>query len=247
MNHKEALLSVRNLHAGYNNSLVLRGLNFDIFPGETLALMGRNGSGRSTCLKAIMGMVSTHGQIAFNQTQIDQLPSFKRARAGIAYIPETREIFATLTVEQNLILGMKAGISSGKQIIEKRLGFKWRINDAFEFFPILWERRHQFAGLLSGGEQQMLALARGLLGNPDLLLVDEPTEGLAPQIIAELQAFLQTIKSKGVSILLVEQKFQITSQLADRFLVLGQGQFVFNGNLSDFQAQPAISQAWLGV
>ncbi|MFA9273423.1 MAG: ABC transporter ATP-binding protein [Candidatus Aquirickettsiella gammari] len=234
-----SLLQINNLHAYYGQSHILCGVNFDLKEGEVVALLGRNGAGRSTCLKAMMGMVRTEGEIHFLGKTISGDPPFTIAQAGIAYVPEDREIFANLTVEQNLQLGIKPGIRLGKT--------KWQLNDVYGLFPILKERRHTQAGVLSGGEQQMLALARSLLGNPDLLLVDEPTEGLAPQIIKQLFDVFQTIKQSGVAILLVEQKLNLALQLADRFLILGHGQIVFDGSRTDLQNNVQLRKEWLEV
>jgi branched-chain amino acid transport system ATP-binding protein len=236
------LLEIRNLHAYYGQSHILRGVNFDISEAKVVALLGRNGAGRSTCLKAMMGMVRTEGEIHYRGKSILGWPSFTIAQAGIAYVPEDREIFAFLTVEQNLQLGMKP--AKVKQTSNET---KWQLDGVYELFPILKERRHTQAGVLSGGEQQMLALARSLLGNPDLLLVDEPTEGLAPQIIKQLFDVFQTIKHRGVAILLVEQKLNLALQLADRFLVLGHGQIVFDGSRAELQDNVHLRKEWLEV
>ena len=233
-----ALLQVEHLHAYYDQSHILHGLNFEIQAGEVLALLGRNGAGRSTTLKAIMGMVRAEGSIRFLGKQLLGLPSFKIAQAGIAYVPENREIFAELTVEQNLRLGQKLGAS--KQA-------PWQLEEMYALFPILLERRHTKAGVLSGGEQQMLSLSRSLLGNPDLLLIDEPTEGLAPKVIDVLRDFFIKIKQRGIAILLVEQKLNLALQVADRFLIMGHGQAVFEGEQQALLANDIIRQEWLEV
>lgn len=233
------LLEIKKLRAYYGQSPILRGVNFDIKETEVVALLGRNGAGRSTCLKAIMNMVKTEGEIHYRGKSISGLPSFMIAQAGIAYVPENREIFANLTVEQNFQLGIKPGIKPGKT--------KWQLDEIYGLFSILKERRHTQAGVLSGGEQQMLALARSLLGNPDLLLVDEPTEGLAQQIIKQLLDVFQTIKQSGVAILLVEQKLNLALQLADRFLILGHGQIVFDGSRADLQNKVQLRKEWLEI
>lgn len=237
-----SLLEINNLHAYYGQSHILRGVNLNINQSEVVALLGRNGAGRSTCLKAIMGLVRAEGEIHFLGKLISMMPPFMIAQAGIAYVPEDREIFANLSVEQNLRLGIKPGKT--KQISSEK---KWQLDDVYSLFPILKERRHTLAGVLSGGEQQMLALARSLLGNPDLLLVDEPTEGLAPQIIKQLLDVFQTIKQSGVAILLVEQKLNLALQLADRFVILGHGQAVFDGSREDLQNNIELRKEWLEV
>jgi len=233
-----ALLQVEHLHAYYDQSHILCGLNFEVQAGEVLALLGRNGAGRSTTLKAIMGMVRAEGSIRYRSKQLLGLPSFKIAQAGIAYVPENREIFAELTVEQNLRLGQKLGAS--KQA-------PWQLEEMYALFPILLERRHTKAGVLSGGEQQMLSLSRSLLGNPDLLLIDEPTEGLAPKVIDVLRDFFIKIKQRGIAILLVEQKLNLALQVADRFLIMGHGQAVFEGEQQALLANDVIRQEWLEV
>lgn len=232
------LLRVENLHAYYDKSHILHGLNFDIKSGEILALLGRNGVGRSTTLKAIMGMLKAEGSIRFRGNEILGLPSFKIAQSGIGYVPENREIFAELSVEQNLHLGQKSGVNDQAQ---------WQLDEMYDLFPILRERRHIKAGVLSGGEQQMLSLSRSLLGNPDLLLIDEPTEGLAPKIIELLRDFFIKIKQRGIAILLVEQKLNLALQVADRFLIMGHGQTVFEGDQQALLANEAIRQEWLEV
>lgn len=232
------LLRVENLHAYYDKSHILHGLNFDIKSGEILALLGRNGVGRSTTLKAIMGMLSAEGSVRFRGNEILGLPSFKIAQSGIGYVPENREIFAELSVEQNLHLGKKSGVNDQAQ---------WQLDEMYDLFPILRERRHIKAGVLSGGEQQMLSLSRSLLGNPDLLLIDEPTEGLAPKIIELLRDFFIKIKQRGIAILLVEQKLNLALEVADRFLIMGHGQTVFEGDQQALLANEAIRQEWLEV
>lgn len=232
------LLRVENLHAYYDKSHILHGLNFDIKSGEILALLGRNGVGRSTTLKAIMGMLKAEGSIRFRGHEILGLPSFKIAQSGVGYVPENREIFAELSVEQNLHLGKKSGVSDQAQ---------WQLDEMYDLFPILKERRHIKAGVLSGGEQQMLSLSRSLLGNPDLLLIDEPTEGLAPKIIELLRDFFIKIKQRGIAILLVEQKLNLALEVADRFLIMGHGQTVFAGDQQALLANEAIRQEWLEV
>nr|WP_315481550.1 ABC transporter ATP-binding protein [uncultured Undibacterium sp.] len=232
------MLRVENLHAYYDKSHILHGLNFDIKSGEILALLGRNGVGRSTTLKAIMGMLKAEGSIRFRGNEILGLPSFKIAQSGIGYVPENREIFAELSVEQNLHLGKKSGVNDQAQ---------WQLDEMYDLFPILRERRHIKAGVLSGGEQQMLSLSRSLLGNPDLLLIDEPTEGLAPKIIELLRDFFIKIKQRGIAILLVEQKLNLALEVADRFLIMGHGQTVFEGDQQALLANEAIRQEWLEV
>jgi branched-chain amino acid transport system ATP-binding protein len=232
------LLRVENLHAFYDKSHILHGLNFEMQSGEILALLGRNGAGRSTALKAIMGMVNATGAIDFRGQNIIGMPSFKIAQSGIAYVPENRDIFAELTVEQNLRLGEKSGVTGQEP---------WYLEEMYALFPILRERSHTKAGVLSGGEQQMLSLSRSLLGNPDLILIDEPTEGLAPKIIEQLREFFIKIKQRGIAILLVEQKLNLALAVADRFLIIGHGRSVFEGDQQALLANEPIRQEWLEV
>jgi branched-chain amino acid transport system ATP-binding protein len=188
------MLKVDNLQAFYGKSHVLHGISFTLQPGEIVALLGRNGSGRSTTAKAIMGLVDCTGDIVWKGRQLAGLRSFEVAHAGIGYVPENRDIFPTLSVHQNLLLGQKL---SGKSS-------QWNFEDMYNMFPRLRERQHTEAGVLSGGEQQMLTLCRTLMGDPDLIIIDEPTEGLAPKIVEQVGEFLRTLKARGVSVLLIE-------------------------------------------
>lgn len=233
-----ALLHVENLHTYYEKSHILHGLSFEIKSGEILALLGRNGVGRSTTLKAIMGMMNAEGSIRFRGNEILGLPSFKIAQSGIGYVPENREIFAELSVEENLRLGLKSGATDQQP---------WHLEEMYDLFPILKERSRTKAGVLSGGEQQMLSLSRSLLGNPDLLLIDEPTEGLAPKIIELLRDFFIKIKQRDIAILLVEQKLNLALEVADRFLIMGHGQAVFEGDRQALLANESIRREWLEV
>lgn len=235
-----SLLQLKDVHACYGAATILRGLSFNIHAGEVVALLGRNGTGRSTCLKSIMGMVNVDGDIRFHGTSISGWPSYRIAQAGIAYVPESRDIFPGLTVEQNLLLGVQTRESTAA-----KAKMRWSMEDGYDLFPILRERRHQTAGTLSGGEQQMLSLIRSLLGNPDLLLVDEPTEGLAPQVIKQLLDFFLELKDRGLTILMVEQKLDLAMQLADRFVLLGHGQAIFDGSREDFIRDTELRREWL--
>ena len=207
------MLSVRDLHAYYGKSHVLHGVEFDVQPGEIVALLGRNGSGRSTTAKAIMGMVQAQGTVRFKEHALLGRKPFEIAHLGLGYVPESRDIFPTLTVQQNLLLGQKG---SGK-------GSRWGFDDMYAMFPRLKEREHTEAGVLSGGEQQMLTLCRTLMGDPDLIIIDEPTEGLAPKIVELVGQYLQTIKSRGISVLLIEQKLTIAMKISDRAFLMGHG------------------------
>jgi branched-chain amino acid transport system ATP-binding protein len=233
-----ALLHINKLHAYYGKSHVIQGLSLAVNKAEIVALLGRNGVGRSSTLKSIMGLIDAKGSIEFKQKEILGLATFEIALAGIAYVPEQRDIFSSLTVEQNLLLGQK---QKGTE------EFVWTMEDMFQLFPILAQRRHNKAGVLSGGEQQMLSLCRSLLGNPELLLVDEPTEGLAPKIIASLVDFFLQVKHRGVSILLVEQKLNLALDIADRVYVMGHGHIVYEGLASELKGQEALRKEWLEI
>ena len=231
------MLEVKNLHAFYGKSHVLHGVSFDVRPGEIVALLGRNGSGRSTTAKAIMGLVECQGSISWKQTEIAGKHAYQVAHLGIGYVPENRDIFPKLTVHQNLILGQKG---AGK-------GARWSFNDMYTMFPRLLERQHTEAGVLSGGEQQMLTLCRTLMGDPDLIIIDEPTEGLAPKIVELVGQYLQTLKAKGISVLLIEQKLTIAMAISDRALVMGHGSIVFQGTPDSLRADAYTRKEWLEV
>lgn len=231
-----ALLDVRDLHAFYGKSHVLHGVNLAVNEGEIVSLLGRNGVGRSTAVKAVMGLVQASGSVTFKGREVLGLPAFRVAHLGLGYVPENRDIFPNLTVEQNLLLGQKSGRVS-----------RWSLADMFRMFPRLEERRHTAAGVLSGGEQQMLTLCRSLMGDPDLIMIDEPTEGLAPKIVALVADYLQVLKARGVSVLLVEQKLAIALDIADRIYVMGRGAIVFEGTPDDLRERPAVRKEWLEV
>jgi branched-chain amino acid transport system ATP-binding protein len=231
------MLQIQNLHAFYGKSHVLHGVHFDVQPGQIVALLGRNGSGRSTTAKAIMGLVDCQGSILWKQQEIAGKKAYQIAHLGIGYVPENRDIFPKLTVHQNLLLGQKG---SGK-------GSRWSFEDMYGMFPRLRERQHTEAGVLSGGEQQMLTLCRTLMGDPDLIIIDEPTEGLAPKIVELVGQYLQTLKTKGVSVLLIEQKLTIAMAISDRALVMGHGSIVFDGTPDSLRADAYIRKEWLEV
>ena len=231
------MLKVDNLQAFYGKSHVLHGISFTLQPGEIVALLGRNGSGRSTTAKAIMGLVDCTGDIVWKGRQLAGLRSFEVAHAGIGYVPENRDIFPTLSVHQNLLLGQKR---SGKPS-------QWSFEDMYKMFPRLRERQHTEAGVLSGGEQQMLTLCRTLMGDPDLIIIDEPTEGLAPKIVEQVGEFLRTLKARGVSVLLIEQKLTIAMAISDRVLVMGHGRLVFEGSPDDLSNDANTRHEWLEV
>ncbi len=231
------MFSVKNLHAFYGKSHVLHGVAFDVQPGEIVALLGRNGSGRSTTAKAIMGLVDCQGSISWKNEEIVGKKAYQIAHLGIGYVPENRDIFPRLTVHQNLMLGQKGRAKASR----------WSFNDMYAMFPSLLERQHTEAGVLSGGEQQMLTLCRTLMGDPDLIIIDEPTEGLAPKIVELVGQFLQTLKTKGISVLLIEQKLTIAMAISDRVLVMGHGSIVFQGTPASLRADAYTRKEWLEV
>ena len=231
------MLKIENLHAYYGKSHVLHGVSFGIEPGEIVALLGRNGSGRSTTAKAIMGLVDWEGTIAWKGQSVTGKKAYEIAHLGIGYVPESRDIFPNLTVHQNLLLGRKG---SGK-------GARWSFNDMYDMFPRLKEREHTEAGVLSGGEQQMLTLCRTLMGDPDLIIIDEPTEGLAPKIVELVGEYLKRLKARGISVLLIEQKLTIAMAISDRALVMGHGSIVFEGTPDCLRADNYTRKEWLEV
>jgi branched-chain amino acid transport system ATP-binding protein len=231
------MLLIDNLHAFYGKSHVLYGVNFEVGQGEIVALLGRNGSGRSTTAKAIMGLVECEGRIVWKGQPIQGKKAYEIAHLGLGYVPENREIFPKLTVSQNLQLGQKRNGQNGR----------WSFDDMFAMFPRLKEREHNEAGVLSGGEQQMLTLCRTLMGDPDLIIIDEPTEGLAPKIVELVGQFLFSLKAKGVSVLLIEQKLTIAMSISDRALVMGHGAIVFQGTPDELRANTYIRKEWLEV
>ena len=231
------MLKLQDIHGYYGKSHVLHGVSFDVGPGEIVALLGRNGSGRSTTAKAIMGLVHAEGQIQWKGKDILRNKAYEIAHMGIGYVPENRDIFPKLTVHQNLLLGQKG---TGK-------GSRWTFKDMYEMFPRLKEREHTEAGVLSGGEQQMLTLCRTLMGDPDLIIIDEPTEGLAPKIVELVGQYLKTLKDKGISVLLIEQKLTIAMHISDRALVMGHGSIVFDGTPDSLRADATTRKEWLEV
>lgn len=233
------LLALHDVHAQYGKSRILHGVDFSVDKGEIVSLVGRNGVGRSTTLKAIMGLVeSNQGSILLGNMEQRGRRTFDIVRSGIGYVPEDRLVFHNLTVDENLTLGVQPP-RGGRPA--------WRINEMFEFFPALQERRRARAGNLSGGEQQMLTICRSLLGNPSIMLIDEPTEGLAPLIIERLTEVIRKMRDRGVAVLLVEQKLTIALELSDRIDVMGHGKIVFSGSPAELEANEEIRQRWLEV
>ena len=231
------MLALKDVHAFYGKSHVLHGVSFEVGGGEIVALLGRNGSGRSTTAKAIMGLVDGAGSVRWKDQEVLGRKAFEVAHAGIGYVPENRDIFPTLTVQQNLLLGQKRGAKNPR----------WSPADMYQMFPRLKERQHTEAGVLSGGEQQMLTLCRTLMGDPELIMIDEPTEGLAPKIVELVAEYLRELKRRGISVLLVEQKLTIALEVADRCLVMGHGQIVFSGTPAELRADASVRREWLEV
>ena len=230
------MLHVKDLHAYYGKSHILHGVSMQVGKGEIVSLLGRNGVGRSTTIKAIMGQVAATGSVRFKDEELLGHKTFEIAHKGLGYVPENRDIFPALTVEQNLMLGMK-----------RKTAGKWTAADMYQLFPRLKERQHTQAGVLSGGEQQMLTLCRTLMGDPDLIMIDEPTEGLAPKIVEQVAGFLQELKNRSVSVLLVEQKLAIALDISSRLYVMGHGMIVFEGTPADLKANEAVRKEWLEV
>jgi len=232
------LLAVEDLHAHYGKSHILHGVSLQVDAGEIVCVLGRNGVGKSTTLKSVMGLVApSRGRVSFKGTPIAGMPPYRIARLGLGYVPEERRIFPTITVRENLLMGMKHG--SRNEV--------WTPERVYEFFPRLREREHQRAGTLSGGEQQMLTMGRTLMGNPELLLVDEPTEGLAPMIVEQVERILGAVHQSGTPVLLVEQSMETALALAQRVYVMSKGQIVFSGSMQELQASESVRKQYLEV
>lgn len=231
-----ALLAVRGLHAWYGKSHVLHGVELRVGAGEIVSLLGRNGAGRSTTIKAAMGQVAAQGSVMFKGEELLGLQPFRIARKGLGYVPESRDVFPGLSVEQNLLLGQKDGKTG-----------RWTLADMYRLFPQLETRHATPAGVLSGGEQQMLSLCRTLMGDPDLIMIDEPTEGLAPALVELVARFLCELRERGVSVLLVEQKLDIALRISQRVYVMGRGTIVFEGSPSALLAESSVRKEWLEV
>ena len=231
------MLQVSQLQAFYGKSHVLHGVDLQVGEGEIVALLGRNGSGRSTTAKAIMGMVVCQGSVLWKGAQIVGRKPYEIANLGVGYVPEGRDIFPKLTVHQNLLLGQKRSQKKPR----------WSFDDMYQLFPRLKEREHTEAGVLSGGEQQMLTLCRTLMGDPDLIIIDEPTEGLAPKIVELVAEYLQALRARGLSVLLIEQKLTIAMQISDRCLVMGHGSIVFDGTPDALRQNATTRKEWLEV
>ena len=231
------MLAVSDLHAFYGKSHILRSVSLRVDEGEIVSLLGRNGVGRSTTIKAIMGDVQATGSVRFRDEEIGGLPPYVIARKGLGYVPENRDIFPTLTVRQNLLLGVKNMRRTGR----------WTMDDMFGMFPALRQRADNPGGVLSGGEQQMLTICRTLMGDPDLIMIDEPTEGLAPMLVTQVADLLVQIAARGVAILLVEQKLTIALNISRRVYVMGHGHVVFEGTPADLTRNENVRKEWLEV
>jgi len=231
------MLKLKDVHAYYGKSHILHGVSMDVKPGEIVSLLGRNGSGRSTTVKSVMGLVASQGSVQWNNQELLGRKPFEIAHCGIGYVPENRDIFPKMSVHENLVLGQKGGKKKPR----------WSFDDMYTMFPRLKERRDVEAGVLSGGEQQMLTLCRTLMGDPDLIMIDEPTEGLAPKIVELVGEYLKELRRRGISVLLVEQKLTIALEVSERCYVMGHGQIVFEGSPADLRANTAIRKEWLEV
>lgn len=231
------MLKLKDVHAYYGKSHILHGVSMDVKPGEIVSLLGRNGSGRSTTVKAVMGLVSSQGSVQWNNQELLGKKPFEIAHCGLGYVPENRDIFPKMSVHENLVLGQKGGKKKPR----------WSFEDMYKMFPRLKERQNVEAGVLSGGEQQMLTLCRTLMGDPDLIMIDEPTEGLAPKIVELVGEYLKELRRRGISVLLVEQKLTIALEVSERCYVMGHGQIVFEGSPADLRANTAIRKEWLEV
>jgi len=233
-------LVLDNLHAFYGKSHILHGVDMCVAEGEIVSLLGRNGSGRSTTVKTVMGMVAGQGSVQFRGKEVLGRKAFEIAQLGLGYVPESRDIFPRLTVHQNLMLGEKRRRGA-------RVRPRWSFEDMYRMFPRLKERQHTEAGVMSGGEQQMLTLCRTLMGDPDLIMIDEPTEGLAPKLVELVAQYIEALKDRGVSVLLVEQKLTIALKISERCYVMGHGRIVFEGTASDLESNACIRKEWLEV
>ena len=237
MSNSKIALDVKELNAFYGKSHILQGVNLKVHEGEIVALLGRNGAGRSTTVKAVMGMVDNTGEVLWRGKNILGMKAYEIAHLGLGYVPESRDIFPKLTVHQNLMLGEKGGKKPNR----------WSFEDMYKMFPRLRERQHTEAGVLSGGEQQMLTLCRTLMGDPDLIMIDEPTEGLAPAIVQLVAEYLMELKRRGISVVLVEQKLAIALQISDRVYVMGDRRIVFEGTPAELKADANVRKEWLEV
>ena len=234
------LLELKDLHTYYEESHILQGVSLNVDCGEIVCLLGRNGVGKSTTLKSIIGLVEPRsGNVVFKGQNIAGMPLYTIAKLGVGYVPEERRIFPTLTVRENLLMGIKPG--------QKGTGDGWSIEKVYNYFPALQARDRQKGGHLSGGEQQMLTIARTLMGNPEVLLIDEPTEGLAPLIVETVEQVIRDIHHHGIPILLVEQNMRVAMRLAGRIYVISKGKIVFEGTRQELKDAREIREKYLEV
>lgn len=233
------MLEVKDLHAYYGKSHILQGVDLNIAEGEIVSLLGRNGVGRSTTCKAIMGEIEPKGSVKFRGKELVGMKPFEIAQAGIGYVPENRDVFPGMTTRQNLLLGLKPG--------QKEEDSRWTMEQMFDMFSNLRTRADVEASVLSGGEKQMLTICRTLMGDPDLIMIDEPTEGLAPKVVQQVGEMLEQIAKRGVSILLVEQKLTIALKISSRVYVMGHGKIVFEGKSAEFEKNDDVRKEWLEV
>ena len=228
------MLEVDSIHTYYGESHVLHGVSLRVAPGEAVALLGRNGAGKTTAIRSIVGFTPPRaGRVVFEGQAIERWPAYRIARRGLALVPQGRRIFAPLSVRENLLLGAR---SEG-----------WTLERVFELFPRLRERQAQLGGTLSGGEQQMLAIGRALLTNSRLILLDEPSEGLAPLIVREIGRILLALKAERLSLLLVEQNYHLALRVADRVYVMNKGQIVYEGTPAGLEVDEEVKRRYLGV
>ena len=231
------MLNISNLNAYYGKSHILQGVTLTVKKGEIVSLLGRNGVGRSTTIKSIMGMVKATGSIKLFDKEILGKQIHEISNLGLAYVSENRDIFPDLTVLENLELGKKTIAAQNP----------WDIEELFDLFPNLKNRKDVAGGALSGGEQQMLTISRSLMGNPSLIMIDEPTEGLSPQMVDKVEQLIRKIASKGVAILLVEQKLTIAFKLSNRLYVMGHGKIVYEGTSKEILKNNNVIKEWLEV
>jgi len=233
----EPMLSVEDIHAAYDSAPIIQGVSLSIYDGEVISLIGRNGAGKTTTLRAITGIIGpTHGQVRFRGEDITGMPDYRTTRKGIRYVPEDRQIFPDLKVTENLRMGQ---VSGGEGLFS--------LEEVFDRFPRLRERRGQKGSQLSGGEQQMLAIARALLSETHLLLLDEPTEGLAPQIVADVLEIIEDVSAAGVTVLLVEQNIRAALTTANRHHIISKGEIVYKGTTDNLAYDEEIQRQYLGV
>jgi branched-chain amino acid transport system ATP-binding protein len=236
------LLEVKEIHSYYEKSHILHGVSLGLKEGELVCLLGRNGVGKSTALKSVMGIVQPReGSVLFGREELVGKAPYQISRMGIGFVPEDRRIFPSLTANENLLMGIRRG----KNEAPSKQG--WTIEKVYEAFPQLKERKNSKGAHLSGGEQQMLTVARTLMGNPELMLIDEPTEGLAPTIVKDVLNMLSAIRESGVAILMVEQNFKASIKIADRFYIMSKGQIVFEGDGEALQAAEEVRKRYLEV